>query len=144
MRFPFSAITATFWPAARPAGACSKKPACRKPSDFALISQAATLRSRIPFVHFFDGFRTSHEVQKIEALTDADLRALIDDKLIAEHRARAMTPDHPVLRGTAQNPDVFFRTGPRGVQFVLCRLPENRARRDGSIRQGRGPRLQAV
>jgi pyruvate-ferredoxin/flavodoxin oxidoreductase len=78
-------------------------------SDFALISQAATLRSRIPFVHFFDGFRTSHEVQKIEALTDADLRALIDDKLIAEHRARAMSPDRPVLRGTAQNPDAFFQ-----------------------------------
>src|SRR5208337_210208 len=78
-------------------------------SDFALISQAATLRSRIPFVHFFDGFRTSHEVQKIEALTDADLRALIDDKLIAEHRARAMSPNHPVLRGTAQNPDAFFQ-----------------------------------
>src|SRR6202142_2062521 len=78
-------------------------------TDFALISQAATLRSRIPFVHFFDGFRTSHEVQKIEALTDADLRALIDDKLVAEHRARAMTPNQPVLRGTAQNPDAFFQ-----------------------------------
>ena len=77
--------------------------------DFALIAQAATLRSRIPFVHFFDGFRTSHEVQKIEMLTDADLRALIDDKLIAEHRARAMSPDRPVLRGTAQNPDAFFQ-----------------------------------
>jgi pyruvate-ferredoxin/flavodoxin oxidoreductase len=78
-------------------------------SDFALISQAATLRSRIPFVHFFDGFRTSHEVQKIEMLDDADLRALIDDKLIAEHRVRGLTPDKPVLRGTAQNPDVFFQ-----------------------------------
>ena len=78
-------------------------------SDFALISQAATLRSRIPFVHFFDGFRTSHEVQKIEMLDDADLRALIDDKLIAEHRSRGLTPDKPVLRGTAQNPDVFFQ-----------------------------------
>ncbi len=77
--------------------------------DFALIAQVATLRSRIPFVHFFDGFRTSHEVQKIEMLTEADLRALIDDKLIAEHRARAMSPDHPVLRGTAQNPDAFFQ-----------------------------------
>ncbi len=77
--------------------------------DFALIAQAATLRSRIPFVHFFDGFRTSHEVQKIEMLTEADLRALIDDKLIAENRKRAMTPDHPVLRGTAQNPDAFFQ-----------------------------------
>ena len=77
--------------------------------DFALISQAATLRSRIPFVHFFDGFRTSHEVSKIEMLDEAVLRALIDDKLITEHRARAMTPDKPVLRGTAQNPDVFFQ-----------------------------------
>ncbi len=78
-------------------------------TDFALISQAATLRSRIPFVHFFDGFRTSHEVQKIEMLDDADLRALIDDRLIAEHRLRGLSPDRPVLRGTAQNPDVFFQ-----------------------------------
>lgn len=77
--------------------------------DFALISQAATLRSRIPFVHFFDGFRTSHEVSKIEMLSSADLKALISDELIAEHRARAMTPDKPVLRGTAQNPDAFFQ-----------------------------------
>jgi pyruvate-ferredoxin/flavodoxin oxidoreductase len=77
--------------------------------DFALIAQAATLRSRIPFVHFFDGFRTSHEVQKIEMLTEADLRALIDDKSIAEFRVRAMSPDKPVLRGTAQNPDAFFQ-----------------------------------
>jgi len=78
-------------------------------SDFALIAQAASLRSRIPFVHFFDGFRTSHEVQKIEMLTDADLRALISDEFIAAHRARAMSPDRPVLRGTAQNPDAFFQ-----------------------------------
>jgi pyruvate-ferredoxin/flavodoxin oxidoreductase len=77
--------------------------------DFALISQAASLRSRIPFVHFFDGFRTSHEVSKIEVLSKEVLSALIDDKLIAAHRARAMTPDRPVLRGTAQNPDAFFQ-----------------------------------
>jgi len=77
--------------------------------DFALVSQAATLRSRIPFIHFFDGFRTSHEVSKIEMLDEAVLRALIDDNLITEHRAHAMTPDKPVLRGTAQNPDVFFQ-----------------------------------
>ena len=77
--------------------------------DFALISQAATLRSRLPFIHFFDGFRTSHEVSKIEMLDEAVMRALIDDKLIAENRARAMTPDKPVLRGTAQNPDAFFQ-----------------------------------
>ena len=77
--------------------------------DFALISQAASLRSRLPFIHFFDGFRTSHEVSKIEMLDESVLRALIDDKLIAEIRARAMTPDKPVLRGTAQNPDAFFQ-----------------------------------
>src|SRR5215468_7802758 len=77
--------------------------------DFALISQAASLRSRIPFVHFFDGFRTSHEVSKIAVLTKEDLAALIDDELIAAHRSRALTPDRPVLRGTAQNPDAFFQ-----------------------------------
>ncbi|HEV2394252.1 MAG TPA: pyruvate:ferredoxin (flavodoxin) oxidoreductase [Verrucomicrobiae bacterium] len=77
--------------------------------DFALISQAASLRSRIPFVHFFDGFRTSHEVSKIQLLSKDDLAALIDDELIAAHRGRAMTPDRPVLRGTAQNPDAFFQ-----------------------------------
>jgi pyruvate-ferredoxin/flavodoxin oxidoreductase len=77
--------------------------------DFALIAQAATLRSRIPFVHFFDGFRTSHEVQKIETISDEDVRAMIDDRLMIEHRTRAMTSDKPVLRGTAQNPDAFFQ-----------------------------------
>ncbi len=77
--------------------------------DMALIAQAATLESRIPFLHFFDGFRTSHEVNKIEQLTDDDLRELINEDLIAEHRARALSPDHPVLRGTAQNPDVYFQ-----------------------------------
>ncbi|HVZ20901.1 MAG TPA: hypothetical protein VG871_07560, partial [Vicinamibacterales bacterium] len=77
--------------------------------DFALIAHAAALRSRIPFVHFFDGFRTSHEVSKIAALEDDDLRALIDERDVAAHRARALTPDHPVLRGSAQNPDVFFQ-----------------------------------
>jgi pyruvate-ferredoxin/flavodoxin oxidoreductase len=77
--------------------------------DFAAIGQAATLRSRVPFLHFFDGFRTSHEVQKIEELSDDDLRALIDEDLVAAHRQRALTPDRPVLRGTAQNPDTFFQ-----------------------------------
>ena len=77
--------------------------------DFALISQAATLESRIPFIHFFDGFRTSHEVTKIERLTPDDLRAMIDDDLVQAHRRRALSPDHPVLRGTAQNPDVYFQ-----------------------------------
>ncbi len=77
--------------------------------DFALISQAASLEARIPFVHFFDGFRTSHEVSKIELLSDDDMRAMISDELVAAHRARALSPDRPVLRGTAQNPDVFFQ-----------------------------------
>jgi pyruvate-ferredoxin/flavodoxin oxidoreductase len=77
--------------------------------DLALISQAASLRSRLPFVHFFDGFRTSHEVSKIEMLDESVMRALIDDHLIAMHRSRALTPDKPVLRGTAQNPDAFFQ-----------------------------------
>src|SRR6201988_2096328 len=78
-------------------------------SDFALIAQAAALESRIPFLHFFDGFRTSHEVNKIVLLDDDDLRTLIDDTLVRHHRQRALSPDHPLLRGTTQNPDVFFR-----------------------------------
>jgi pyruvate-ferredoxin/flavodoxin oxidoreductase len=77
--------------------------------DCALIAQAATLESRVPFLHFFDGFRTSHEVAKVEQLTPGDLRAMIDDELVQAHRARALSPDHPVIRGTAQNPDVFFQ-----------------------------------
>ncbi|WKZ82016.1 MAG: pyruvate:ferredoxin (flavodoxin) oxidoreductase [Acidimicrobiia bacterium] len=77
--------------------------------DLAAVAHAATLEARMPFVHFFDGFRTSHEVAKIERLTDADLTALLDPAAIAAHRARALDPEHPVLRGTAQNPDVFFQ-----------------------------------
>jgi pyruvate-ferredoxin/flavodoxin oxidoreductase len=78
-------------------------------ADFALIAQAATLESRIPFLHFFDGFRTSHEVGKIATLADDVLRAMIDEKRVVDHRERALSPDRPVLRGTAQNPDVFFQ-----------------------------------
>ncbi|MEY2668925.1 MAG: hypothetical protein RJA59_1563, partial [Pseudomonadota bacterium] len=77
--------------------------------DFALISQRATLKSRVPFLHFFDGFRTSHEVAKIELLDDDDLRRMIPDDLVAPIRARALNPDAPVIRGTAQNPDAFFQ-----------------------------------
>ena len=77
--------------------------------DFAAIAQASTLKTRIPFLHFFDGFRTSHEVTKIEELTDEDLRSMLDPELIRAHRARALSPDRPVLRGTAQNPDVYFQ-----------------------------------
>ena len=77
--------------------------------DFALIAQSATLQTRVPFLHFFDGFRSSHEVMKIEELALEDIRAMIDDEWVHAHRARALTPDHPVLRGSAQNPDVFFQ-----------------------------------
>ena len=77
--------------------------------DTAVISQMVTLRSRIPFLHFFDGFRTSHEVSKIELLSDEDLQALIDDESILANRDRVLTPDKPVIRGTAQNPDAFFQ-----------------------------------
>ena len=77
--------------------------------DFALISQAASLEARVPFIHFFDGFRTSHEVAKIEMLSDEQIRAMIDDDLVMAHRQRGLTPEDPVIRGTAQNPDVYFQ-----------------------------------
>jgi pyruvate-ferredoxin/flavodoxin oxidoreductase len=77
--------------------------------DFALISTASTLKARVPFLHFFDGFRTSHEVSKVELIADSVLRDMIDDDLVRAHRARRLTPDKPVIRGTAQNPDVFFQ-----------------------------------
>jgi len=77
--------------------------------DLALVAHSATLRTRVPFLHFFDGFRTSHEVGKIQPLDDDDLRALIDEAAIRAHRARALSSEHPVLRGSAQNPDVFFQ-----------------------------------
>ncbi len=77
--------------------------------DMALIAHAATLRSRVPFLNFFDGFRTSHEVAKLATLSDDDLRAMISEEAIAAHRRRSLSPDHPVLRGTAQNPDTFFQ-----------------------------------
>ncbi len=77
--------------------------------DFALISQAATLKTRVPFLHFFDGFRTSHELNMVEPLPAEIMRSMISEKLIAEHKARGLNPEHPVLRGTAQNPDVYFQ-----------------------------------
>ena len=77
--------------------------------DMALIASAATLEARIPFLHVFDGFRTSHEVSKIELLSDDVLRAMMKDELVRAHRARGLTPDKPIMRGTAQNPDVFFQ-----------------------------------
>ncbi|MCS7211157.1 MAG: pyruvate:ferredoxin (flavodoxin) oxidoreductase, partial [Chloroherpetonaceae bacterium] len=77
--------------------------------DFALIAQAATLKSRVPIVHFFDGFRTSHEIQKIQVLSEAEMRAMIDEEDVLAHRQRRLSPEHPFIRGTAQNPDVYFQ-----------------------------------
>lgn len=77
--------------------------------DMALIAHAATLKARIPFIHFFDGFRTSHEIQKIESLSFDDLRTLVSDDLVIAHRLRGLSPDRPVMRGAAQNPDVYFQ-----------------------------------
>ncbi len=91
--------------------------------DMACIAHAATLEARVPFVHFFDGFRSSHEVQKIEELSDEHIRAMIDDDLVRAHRARALSPDHPFIRGTAQNPDVFFQ-GRETINPFYDKCPE--------------------
>ncbi len=107
--------------------------------DFALVAHAATLATRVPFLHFFDGFRTSHELATIDRLSDDDVRAMLDERLVLEHRARALHPEAPVLRGTAQNPDVFFQMReaansfhdavPERVQLELDRLAERTGRR---------------
>ncbi len=89
-------------------------------ADFAVLSHAVTLESRIPFLHFFDGFRTSHEVQRILPPTMDQIRAMISDELITLHRRRALTPDHPVMRGTAQNPDVYFQARESVNPFYLA------------------------
>jgi pyruvate-ferredoxin/flavodoxin oxidoreductase len=91
--------------------------------DFALITQAATLEARIPFVHFFDGFRSSHEVMKIEELSKDDIKAMIDENLVLAHRRRALSPEAPVLRGSAQNPDVYFQ-GRETVNPFYLKCPE--------------------
>ena len=88
--------------------------------DIAMISHAATLEARVPFVHFFEGFRTSSEVNKIERLSLDDMRAMIDPELVRAHRARALSPDHPVIRGTAQNPDVYFQGREAANRFYLA------------------------
>ena len=107
--------------------------------DFALIAQMATLSSRLPVLHFFDGFRTSHEVARINALQSEDIEALIDRDLVREHKRRALDPDRPVLRGSAQNPDVFFQAreainptydaGPAKVREAMQRFAERTGRR---------------
>ena len=91
--------------------------------DLALVAHAATLRTRVPFVHFFDGFRTSHELNTIEMLSDEDLRALVSEELVRAHRARALSPERPFVRGTAQNPDVYFQAR-ETVNPFYARVPE--------------------
>ena len=108
--------------------------------DLALIAQNATLAGRIPFMHFFDGFRTSHEVSKIEMLDDADVRAMIDDDLVFAHRRRALSPDRPVVRGVAQNPDVYFQ-GRETVNPYYAALPGHVQSCNGPVR---GPHRATV
>ena len=91
--------------------------------DLALISHVATLEARVPFIHFFDGFRTSHEVSKIEVVSGDTIRAMMDDKLVYQHRHRALNPDNPFIRGTAQNPDVYFQ-GRESVNRFYSATPD--------------------
>ncbi|HPU24426.1 MAG TPA: pyruvate:ferredoxin (flavodoxin) oxidoreductase, partial [Candidatus Kapabacteria bacterium] len=85
--------------------------------DFVLIAQASSLHSRVPFLHFFDGFRTSHEVSKIELISEDVMRKMVPDELVHQHRLRSLSPDRPVIRGTAQNPDVFFQNRETNNKF---------------------------
>ncbi len=106
--------------------------------DLAAIAHAATLESRVPFLHFFDGFRTSHELAKIEELSDDDLRSFISEAAVNAHRQRALTPDRPVLRGTAQNPDVFFQAREAANTFYdACPGIVERVMADFAARTGR-------
>jgi len=91
--------------------------------DLALVAQAATLQARVPFIHFMDGFRTSHEVNTLAMLTDEHIRAMIDDDLVRAHRQRALSPEHPVIRGTWQNPDTYFQTR-EAVNPFYAKVPE--------------------
>ena len=111
--------------------------------DMAMIAHMATLKARVPFLHFFDGFRTSHEVNKIELLFEDEVRALIDEELVTAHRGRALNPDKPVMRGTAQNPDVFFQAR-EACNAVLRGGAGHRAGVDGPLRQADRPPLQPV
>src|SRR6516164_448580 len=122
--------------------------------DLALVAQAATLVTRVPFVHFFDGFRTSHELNTIEALSDDDLRALVPAGLVRAHRGRALSPEHPFIRGTAQNPDVYFQARetvnpfyaavPGAVEDAMARLAERTGRRYQTVRYSGHPEADRV
>jgi len=141
------AVRATGW-----AMLCSSD--VQEAHDFALIAQAATLESRVPFLHFFDGFRTSHEVARIRRLSDGDLCALIRDEWVTEHRARSLDPDRPELRGSAQNPDVFFQAReasnpyydalPALVERAMERLAERVGRRYGPVDYVGHPQAERV
>ena len=106
--------------------------------DLALVAQAATLATRIPFVHFFDGFRTSHEINTIETLSDDDLRALVPEELVRAHRGRALSPERPFIRGTAQNPDVYFQAR-ETVNPFYARVPGCGREPDGPARRAHRP-----
>ena len=122
--------------------------------DFALVAHAATLRARVPFLHFFDGFRTSHEINKIAVLHEDDIRALVRDEDVLAFRGRGMTPDAPVVRGTAQNPDVFFQAReasnpfhlavPGIVQQVMDELATRTGRRYGLVDYHGAPDAERV
>ena len=129
--------------AVRPTGfALLGSASVQEAQDLAVVAQMATLEARVPFVHFFDGFRTSHELSRIVGLSDDDLRALIDDDLVRAHRARALNPDHPFIRGTAQNPDVYFQSREAANPF-FARTPRivGRAMQRFADRTGRTYRL---
>ncbi len=122
--------------------------------DLAAVAQAATLRTRVPFVHFFDGFRTSHELNTIETLSDDDLRALVPEELVRAHRERALSPEHPFIRGTSQNPDVYFQARetvnpfyarvPEVVEEVLAQLAERCGRRYRIVEYSGHPEAERV
>ena len=111
--------------------------------DMALIAHAATLEARVPFIHFYDGFRISHEVNKIEQLTEDDVKAMIDMDLVAAHRHRALSPERPKLRGTAQNPDVFFQARETCNPFydAAAGIVQNT---HGQVRQTRRPAISPL
>jgi len=122
--------------------------------DLALVAQAATLETRVPFVHFFDGFRTSHELNTIETLSDDDLRALVPEELVWAHRGRALSPERPFIRGTAQNPDVYFQARetvnpfyarvPEVVEGLMTRLGERTGRRYRTVEYSGHPGAEHV
>jgi len=122
--------------------------------DLALVAQAATLETRVPFVHFFDGFRTSHELNTIELLSDDDLRALVPEELVRAHRSRALSPERPFIRGTAQNPDVYFQARetvnpfyarvPDVVEDAMARLAERTGRRYHVVEYSGHPEAERV